>query len=202
MKLLVTLLSLVVLTAFVADPATISKKERKTAAKFLKDSEKNALKTVGKLSEAQLKFKPAPDKWSVEECMMHIAASEKMLWGMTEGVINAPANPEKRAEIKWSDADVMKNITDRTTKVKTFPPLQPENTGFKTLAEATASFTENREKLIAYAKTTTADLRSHVNTLPVGSFDTYQMLLFIGAHSNRHVKQMEEVMADPGFPKN
>lgn len=202
MKLLFMLVSLVALTSFVADPATISKKERKTATKFLKGSEKHALKTVSKLSEAQLKFKPSADQWSVEECMMHIAASEKMLWGMTEGVINAPANPEKRTEIKWSDEDVMKNVADRTTKVKTFAPLQPENTGFKTLAEATASFTENREKLIAYAKTTTADLRSHVNTLPIGSFDTYQMLLFIGAHSNRHVKQMQEVMADPAFPKN
>ncbi|ULQ50926.1 DinB family protein [Flavihumibacter fluvii] len=201
MKMLFLLVSFVALNAFIADSVTISKKERKSAAKFLKASEDNALKTVGKLSEAQLKFKPAADKWSVEECMMHIAASEKMLWGMVEGGINAPANPEKRSEIKWSDEEVMKNIEDRSNKVKTFPPLQPENTGFKTLAEATASFSENRAKLISYTKSTKVDLRNHVLTLPVGSYDAYQMILFIGAHTNRHVKQMEEVMADPGFPK-
>jgi hypothetical protein len=121
---------------------------------------------------------------------------------MTEGVINAPANPEKRADIKMTDEEVMKNIEDRTTKRKTLPPLEPQNTGFKSLGEAVASFTENREKLINYTKDTKADLRNHVNTLPSGSFDCYQMILFIGAHTIRHVKQMEEVMADPGFPKN
>jgi uncharacterized damage-inducible protein DinB len=202
MKLLSISMVILAFLSFAAEPSTISKKERKSAAKFLSDSEKNALNTVSKLNEAQLKFKPSADKWSVEECMMHIAATEKALWGMTDGAIKATPNPEKRSEIKWSDEEVMKNITERTNKVKTFPPLEPQNTGFKTLEEATASFKENRAKLISYVKGTKDDLRNHVATLPVGSFDTYQMILFIGAHSNRHVEQMKEVMADPNFPKN
>jgi uncharacterized damage-inducible protein DinB len=201
MKIILSFLVIFALQSFIAEPASITKKERKTATKFLAESEKNAFKAVSKLSDDQLKFKPAPDKWSVEECMMHIAATEKMLWGMVEGTIKAPANPEKRTEIKWSDEEVMKNITDRTNKVKTFPALEPPNTGYKNLAEASASFKENRDKLIAYVKSTPDDLRNHVATLPVGSFDSYQMLLFIGAHSNRHVEQMKEVMADPNFPK-
>jgi len=28
------------------------------------------------------------------------------------------------------------------------------------------------------------------------------MILFIGAHSNRHTQQIDEVKADAGFPKN
>lgn len=74
---------------------TISKKERKTAAGFLKSSEKNALDALSKLNEAQLKYKPSPDRWSVEECMMHIAASEKSLWAMVDQSIKGAANPEK-----------------------------------------------------------------------------------------------------------
>lgn len=201
MKLSSMLVIVIAFLSFTAAPSEISKKERKSAAKFLEDSEKNALSAISKLSEAQLKFKPAADKWSVEECMMHIAASETMLWSMIEGTVKTPANPEKRSEIKWSDEDVMKNITDRSNKVKTFPPLEPQNTGFKTLSDATASFKENRAKLINYVKSTKDDLRNHVGAMPVGSFDCYQMVLFIGAHSNRHVEQMKEVMADPNFPK-
>jgi hypothetical protein len=201
MKLSSMLLFVIACLSFVAAPSTISKKERKSAEKFLKESEKNALNTVSKLSEAQLKFKPAPDKWSVEECMMHIAATEKGLWGMTDGAIKAPANPEKRADIKWSDEDVMKNVTARTNKVKTAPPLEPQNTGYKSVTDASASFKENRDKLISYVKSTSDDLRNHVATGPFGSLDSYQMLLFIGAHTNRHVEQMKEVMADPNFPK-
>lgn len=187
------------LVAFQAEP-TLSKKERKTATSFLKESEKTLMKTLGNLSDEQLKFKPAPDKWSVQDCMMHIAATEKMLWGMVDQSIKAAANPEKRTEIKWTDEQVMKNLEDRSTKVKTFAPLEPPNTGFQNIDEAIASFKGSRGKLIDYVKSTQEDLRNHVSTLPVGSFDAYQMILFIGAHTNRHVLQMREVMADPGFP--
>jgi hypothetical protein len=46
-------------------------------------------------------------------------------------------------------------------------------------------------------------LRDHVVTLDkVGSFDCYQMVLFMAAHSYRHTQQIEEVKADPNFPKN
>jgi len=32
--------------------------------------------------------------------------------------------------------------------------------------------------------------------------DAYQWLLLISAHSARHTAQIEEVKADPNFPKN
>ena len=164
--------------------------------------EKGVLASVKGLSEAQLKYKPAADKWSVEDCMKHIAATEIGLWKMTEGTINGAANPEKKSDIKMTDEEVMKNIENRTNKVKTFPPFEPQNTGFSTLNDAINSFKENRGKLIDYIKHSEADLRNHIATLPVGSFDSYQMILFIGAHSNRHMQQIEEVKANPGFPKN
>lgn len=200
MKKLLFMVAVLSLLSFQADP-TLSKKERKTASSFLKDSEKNLMKTLGNLTDEQLKFKPAPDKWSVQECMMHIAASEKMLWGMVDQTVKAAANPEKRTEIKWTDEQVMKNPENRSTKVKTFAPLEPPNTGFQNIDEAIASFKENRGKLIDYVKNTQSDLRNHVGAHPLGYFDAYQMILFIGAHTNRHVLQMREVMADPGFPK-
>lgn len=179
----------------------VSKKEKKSAAKFLKETEKGVLASLKGLSEAQLTFKPAADQWSVEECMKHIAASEIAIWQMTKGAIDQAATPEKRSEIKMSDEDVKTKIEERTTKVKTFAPLEPQNTGFKTMDEAVTSFKENRGKLVDYIKNTDADLRNHVAALPFGSLDTYQMVLFIGAHSARHMKQIEEVKADPNFPQ-
>jgi hypothetical protein len=56
--------------------------------------------------------------------------------------------------------------------------------------------------LTDFVATTSDDLRDHVVTLPFGSFDSYQMILFIAAHSNRHTQQIDEVKADPNFPKN
>jgi hypothetical protein len=33
-----------------------------------------------------------------------------------------------------------------------------------------------------------------------GKWDAYEWVLLIGAHSERHTKQMEEVKTSPGYP--
>ena len=181
---------------------TINKEERKIATDFLKETKKGVLAAAEGLSDAQLKFKPGPDRWSVEDCLKHIAMSEQMLWGMIEGGLKQPATPEKRVDVKMKDEDVIKNIEDRSTKVKTFAPLEPVNTPFKSATEAMASFSKERDKLVEYVNNTNDDLRNHVNPLPVGVFDSYQMILFVAAHSNRHMQQINEIKADPNYPKN
>lgn len=190
------------LVSFTRQSGTVTEKEKADAAKFLAETEDGVLASIKGLSEAQLKFKPAPDKWSVEDCIKHIAVTEGALWQLTAKAISDPANPEKRADIKMSDADVMKNIESRAQKVKTSPQLEPQNTSYKTMEEALSSFKENRAKLIEYIKGTNAELRSHVVNMGFASFDSYQMILFIGAHSNRHTQQIEEVKANADFPKN
>ncbi len=203
MKKMVTLLALMAAVAFTpskfADPLT--EKEKQDAARFLAESEQAVLEAVNGLNPEQLKYKPAEDKWSVEDNLKHIAVTEMALWQMTESAIKAPANPEKRADIKMTDEQVMKNVEDRTNKVKTAPPMEPQNTSFKSAEDAIHSFKENRAKLINYIKSCKDDLRNHVAILPFGSFDSYQMVLFIGAHSNRHLQQINEVKATAGFPK-
>jgi hypothetical protein len=44
-------------------------------------------------------------------------------------------------------------------------------------------------------------MRNHVLKSPLGVLDTYQIVLLMSAHSNRHTQQMKEVIADPNFPK-
>lgn len=191
-----------VMLSFVTKPVGLTDAERTMAVDLLQQTEDGVEKAVAGLSEAQLNFKPAPDKWSVAECVKHIAVTEGGLWQMTDGTIKATANPEKRAEIKATDNDVVQMIESREHKVKTAPTMEPQNTPYKTMAEAMESFKTNRGKLIEYVKTTNDDLRNHVATLPFGTYDSYQLVLFIAAHSKRHTAQIEEVKADPNFPKN
>lgn len=202
MKKLSVFVAALLLFGFVNKPISLTDQERKTAADLLQQTEDGVISSVAGLSEAQLNFKPAPDKWSVSECIKHIAVTEQGLWQMTNGAIQATANPEKRSEIKATDDQVVQMIESREQKVKTYPSMEPQNTPYKSMEEAMASFKADRAKLIEYVKTTNDDLRNHVATLPMGSFDSYQMILFIAAHSNRHTKQIEEVKADPNFPKN
>jgi len=201
MKRMLLFASALLMLSFLTADNSISKKERNNAAKLLKDTEKGVIKEVKGLSEAQLKFKPGPDRWSVEECVKHIAMSEQVLWQMLEGSLKEPAAPAKRSEIKVTDEELVQRIEDRSKKVKTNEKLQPENTPYKSMEEALDAFKTDREKLITYVKSTEEDLRNHFATLPFGPIDTYQMILFIGAHSNRHTQQIKEVKADAGFPK-
>lgn len=202
MKRLLYALPFFLMAAFVVAPATLSKKERKFARDYLKDTKKDLIKTVSSLSEAQRKFKPAPDRWSVEECVMHIAFSEARLWEMAEQALKGAANPEKRADIKATDEQWITAITDRSKRFKAPEAIQPQNTGFKGMDEALSSFKATRDKIINYVKETQQDMRNYVITgSPVGVMDSYQFTLFIGAHSNRHTQQIKEVMADPNFPK-
>lgn len=201
MKRLFCLLALTAIFSFSTLTPPITPQERAFAADFLSKVEDTLLSSVKGLSEAQLKFKPAPDRWSVEECMKHIAMSEGGIWHMTDSAIGAPANAEKRADVKATDEQVIMMVSDRTHKQKAPEPFQPQNTPFKSFAEAQSTFKKEHEALIDFVKTTDKDLRNHVVALPFASFDAYQMVLFIGSHTKRHTKQILEVMADPNFPK-
>lgn len=198
-KLFLMTSAILMLSFLVVDP--ISKKERKDAVKLLKDTEKGVKDQVKGLTEAQLKFKPGPDRWSIEECVKHIAKSEEMLWQMMDSVLKGAATPDKRSEIKLSDEQLIQRIEDRSTKVKTMEQLKPENIPLKNTEEALVSFTKDRDKLIEYVNSTNSDLRNHLVAFPFGTIDTYQMVLFIAAHSNRHTQQIMEVKADPNYPK-
>jgi hypothetical protein len=197
------LLSLLVITGLAGtlNDTTLSHKERKSAMSLMKDTKADVLKSVKGLSDKQLNFKAAPDRWSVKECAYHIAISEKKLWDLMETTLKAPANPEKRSEIKMTDDQLIRMMEDRSFKVKTSEPFEPKNTPYKSLNEALEAFKTRRAEHIKYLKSTTEDLRNHVAQLPFGWLDCYQICLMMASHSNRHTQQINEVKADPNFPK-
>jgi len=180
---------------------SLSKKERKYATTLMKDHKTSLVQSVKGLSDAQLNFKPSAESWSVKECMYHIAITEKGIWDMMEAAMKGQATPDKRSEVKMTDEQVVAAVESREKKVKTFPPLEPQNTPYKSMDEAITAFKDMRGEHIKYVKTTTEDLRNHMVQMPFGTVDCYQMTLFMSAHTERHRKQMEEVKANPNFPK-
>jgi len=197
------LLLFLVLSGLAGTPTddVLSKKERKFAADHMKNTKADLQNAVKGLSSAQLNYKAAPDKWSVQDCLYHIAASEKSLWSMLEGSMKTPATPEKKKDLKVTDEQVIKMVASRDNKVKTFAPLEPQNTSYKSLDEAMNDFKTTRAAHIKYIKATSEDLRNHFVQMPFGMLDCYQLCLMISAHTTRHIAQMEEVKADAGYPK-
>lgn len=199
-KLFIALPVVLSFLAFSVVESGLTKKEKKFAQSYLEETRDDLANTINGLTEEQLNFKPAADRWSVKECLQHIAATESGLWKWCESTIKAAPNPEKRADIKVTDEQLIKMLTDRSQKFKSAPENTPEQSPFVTALDAFNAFKASREKLIKYIKTTKDDLRNHVAQAPMGAVDAYQLVLFIGAHSNRHTQQIAEVMADPNFP--
>ena len=179
----------------------LSKKERKFAAEHMKNTKVELQDAIKGLSAAQLTYKTSADKWSVQECVYHIAISEKTLWTMLETSMNAGPTPEKKKDLKVTDEQVIKMVEDRTNKRKTFSTLEPQNTPYKSLDEAMNDFKAARTAHIKYIKATSEDLRNHFVQMSFGMLDCYQLCLMISSHTDRHVQQLKEVKVDAGFPK-
>jgi len=182
---------------------TLTQQERDAALKSLQATHDAFLQAIQGLSEKQWKFKPAPDRWSVAEVSEHIAVAESTIFGLVQTKFMAgPPTPEKRAEVKATDDVILARVPDRSHKVQAPEFLQP--TGRFANEEATIkAFEEARAKTMDYVKTTQDDLRDHFGPHPMlGTMDAYQWILLISAHSARHTKQIEEVKADPNFPKD
>lgn len=180
-----------------AQDASAADKEKALA--LLESSKKGVLAATKGLSPAQWNFKPAPDKWSIAECMEHIAAAEDFIRGQIEqNILKAPAAPDR--DIAKIDAGILANVPDRTNKVQAPEPLKPTNR-FGSPDAAIQHFLESRAKTEEFLKAT-PDLRGHAVDAPGGNtkWDAYEFVLLIGAHSERHTKQIEEVKASPGYP--
>jgi DinB superfamily len=189
-------------TATAPAAKTLTPEERNVALKSLQATHDAFLKSIAGLSEQQWKFKPAPDRWSVAEVSEHIAISESTILALVQGKIMAsPAAPEKRAEDKFTDQQILTMIPDRSHKAQAPEFLKPTNR-WATREELVAAFEKSRGATIDYVRNTNDDLRDHFGPHPaLGTLDAYQWILLISAHSERHTKQIEEVKADPNFPK-
>ncbi|MGA2979102.1 MAG: DinB family protein [Terriglobales bacterium] len=189
-------------TAATPAPMPLTAAEREFALNSLQATRDAFLKSIAGLSEKQWRFKPGPDRWSVAEVSEHIAISESSLLGLVQKQIMAsPADPTKRAEVAGKDETILKMVPDRSHKVQAPEFLKPTNR-WATQAELTKAFEDSRKATMDYVRTTNDDLRDHFGPHPMlGPLDAYQWILLISAHSERHTKQIEEVKADPNFPK-
>lgn len=179
---------------------TLSAADRDSAMQYLEKTKQAVLDATAGLSEAQWNFKPAPDKWSVAEVIEHIAAAEDFLMGMVASqVMKAPPRPAGD-DVKSIDEMVIAKVPDRTHKAQAPEPLKPTNR-FGSPQASLKHFTDARAQTENFLKTHD-DLRAHAIDSPMGQkLDGYEWLLFVAGHSERHAKQINEVKADPNFPK-
>jgi hypothetical protein len=186
--------------ARVLQSSSLTDVERKYLTEFMLKTKERLVRDVKGLNPAQLNFKPDSSRWSVAECVEHITITENTnMARVTEGLKVDP-DASKRSQISLKDEDLLKRYTDRSNKRTTSEALAPKSR-FGSHEAALAEFLKKRNANIDFVKSTREDLRNRITTYSFGTIDLYQCMLALTAHSERHIVQLEEVMADPGFPK-
>jgi uncharacterized damage-inducible protein DinB len=195
---------LLVLVTSTAAGQGLAKSDRDFIIKHLKQTQKELHAAVKGVNDEQWKWKPAPERWSVGECVEHLVKAETFLRNFVSGdALKKPATPEKKnpAKAKEQDEAILKQVADRTRRAQA--PEQAAPTGqWPDRKALLKEFDARRKATIEFARTAPADLRAYFfDSGPLAGSDYYQILLVISSHTQRHIAQMREVMAEPNFPK-
>jgi DinB superfamily len=180
----------------------MSVEERAKVIKLLNDSYKDTLEALESLSDEQLKYKAAPERWSVLEVAEHIMLTEGILYGAMEKALASKPNSEWETKTKGKTEFLEKALVNRTTKAQAPESIVP--TGKLSRVEVIARLKESRAKTIKFAEETQLPLKMHTldHPFPVfGTLNAYQWLIYIPLHNIRHNLQIAEVKTDANFPK-
>jgi hypothetical protein len=135
---------------------------------------------------------PGPGKWSILGCVEHLAISEDYLFAQIDAAI--PSETPLISPLR--EARMLERGTDRSWRIESPEQGHPQGR-FPTLPAALEHFLESRRRTIDFVEANHEDLRSRMTWHPIlGTANSYEMLLSIGVHCLRHVKQIEEIKAE------
>jgi len=202
----------------------------RSALEFHRQTRAQTLAMVLELSQAQMDFARAPDKWSVGEVLDHIILGQRLnLSYIAEvtGMRRAGHRPVLR--LRFEDVDVSigyvpksilpalevpftvlniflpNSVRDFMTRYRLVPAQNPELTTPRRFRSAD----ELRNDLISSLKETEALLESNadldfsemlIQHPLLGNNNVPGLLRFLALHEQRHQSQIESVLRSPGFP--
>ncbi len=158
------------------------------------------------LSEAQWRFKPAPEAWSAAQIAEHIAFVQERVLGILRDQLPAAAPAPAGRDLELVDALIINHFPNRLAKFPAPEPLHPKG---DCAFAATLDRVKANTRTFAECLESMPDLREHVlESAPLKAIskgqhtlmDGYQWILAASAHTERHTKQILEVRADPRFP--
>jgi hypothetical protein len=185
---------------FAAD-AHMTAEERTKVLGYLEESRKQFLAAIDGVSEAQWKWKPAPERWSVGETAEHIVLAEAMLFSFVQKAIASPPNPAWEEKTKGKTEFIERVMAPRLGKATAPEPIVPG--GKMTQAQVRETFFRQREEIEKFARETQIAVKEYTAEHPFPVFNTlsaYQWMIYAPLHTERHVKQIAEVKATAGYP--
>jgi hypothetical protein len=170
--------------------------DRSQMLQMLAESRDQLVDATAGISNEQSKMRPAPDRWSILECVEHVGRAENGMFGM----LTTQMVPLGVAADRSREDRLIRGAVDRSQRVMAPDRAHPVG-AFATLAEALNDFHEKRSRTIAYIEGYAEDLRSCSMQHPVvGPCTGHEFLILMALHPARHAGQIREVRASLGLP--
>jgi hypothetical protein len=174
----------------------------------IRQSSDRVQQSLGGLSESQLNWKPAPEKWSVGECIDHLITTNKAYFPALDRIAAGEHKNSLWQKISplsglWGSMLLKMVSPEYPKKAKTPAVFKPASSSVsKNIID---DFVKCNEQFTAYLqKFDGIDLKKTVIASPVNSFITYSLndtIKIITYHEVRHLDQAERVTQMDGFPK-
>jgi len=155
----------------------------------LETGRRELLGALDGLTEEAAARAPEAGKWSVLECVEHVATAEDYLFSQIAAA--QPADGELLSRER--EAKILARGVDRSWKVSSPQEGLPHGR-FRSLREAVERFLASRERTIRFVENCEHDLRAQFTTHPIiGKANCYEMVLMMAIHPMRHAKQIAEI---------
>jgi hypothetical protein len=162
------------------------------ALTYLAETRDGVLAATERLSEAQWRFKPAPNRWSTLEIVEHLAIVGGMVVRLLDQQLGQAAAAPADRDPEPIDAFILKDALDRSRKFKSPAIVCP--TGLLSPDEALEQFLSNHASVGGRLTMGPVLRRNLVSHLIYGPVDGYQWILLHAAHNARHTEQIHEVL--------
>jgi hypothetical protein len=191
-KLLAGALVLLSLSSGTSVAAPLTDLERQRLIAHLDMTAAWLIDEVSDLSPAQLSFRRAPGTWTILEVLDHLNVTGNVYWQDLQAALKGPTG----RTTMMTDTDILWYGIDRTNREQAIPSEVPK--GLVDLRAGLDTYRKLHGRLLQYVRTTQDDLRARF--VERQRCDAYQWALLITTHEQRHVLQIREIKADPGFP--
>ena len=167
-----------------------------------------ARSVVDGLNDAQLNWKPSPDKWSIAQCLEHLTAAsrgfnpyfvEALARGRKRFAAASPPSYEPSFMGRWLIKHVEPESPRKLRAPKIFKPSASN------VHNALESFLEQQRNFLKFVGETNGidynrtRLRSPVT--PLVRYSLADAYVITVSHEQRHLQQARRVRDTPGFPR-
>jgi DinB superfamily len=171
-------------------PAAGLNSDKEFLVSLLRESREKFLNSFAGVSDEQSRLRPSPDCWCVLDTVEHLTSAE----GIMLKLVTSTRRP-RSVDAPNREQVFLTMVADRSRKMQTPEGGRPCGR-FASLAAATAQFTASRDETIRFVEQNTEDLRATEVTHPhpmAGNVSTYEMVIIMAKHAERHAKQVEEI---------